>query len=110
LNLPAYEPAIFMVGFNFRQNPGEKVAMKAGSLFIAGLAVATLSIAPASAQKNIKVADNYKCSSTSWPVMSPFQCNKPVATSYVECVRMVTDKGWRASDAWYGCSNQAFKN
>ena len=88
----------------------EETAMRASSLFFAGLAVAIISIAPANAEKNIKVEDTYKCSTTTWPVISAFQCNKPVATSYVECVKMVTDKGWRSSDAWWGCSNQGFKN
>jgi hypothetical protein len=84
--------------------------MKTASLFIAGLAVAFLSIAPASAEKNEKIENTCKCSTTTWPVISATQCNKPRATSYVECVKMVTDKGWRGSDAWWGCSNQGFKN
>jgi hypothetical protein len=88
----------------------EEIAMKIASLFIPVLAVAILPIAPANAEKNRKVEDTYKCSTTTWPVISAFQCNKPVATSYVECVKMVTDKGWQASDAWWGCSNQGFKN
>ncbi|WP_425115084.1 hypothetical protein [Bradyrhizobium sp.] len=84
--------------------------MKVASLFVASLAVAILSIAPANAETNQKSQDNYKCSTTTWPVISPFQCNKPVARSYVECTTMVTQKGWRGSDAWWGCSNQGFKN
>jgi len=39
-----------------------------------------------------------------------FSVQQTVATSYVECVRMVTDRGWRSSDAWWMCSNQGFKN
>jgi hypothetical protein len=88
----------------------EEMAMRAASLFFAGPAVAIISVAPANAEKNTKVEDTYKCSTTTWPVISAFQCNKPVATSYVECVKMVTDKGWRSSNAWWGCSNQGFKN
>ncbi len=84
--------------------------MKASSLFVAGLAVAILSIAPAIAQKNQKNEDTYKCSTTTWPVLSAFQCNKPAAHSYAECVKMITDKGWRTTDAWWGCGNQGFKN
>jgi hypothetical protein len=38
------------------------------------------------------------------------QCSKPKATSYAECTKMVTQNGWRGSDAWWICSNQAFKN
>ena len=82
-------------------------AMKAVSLFVAALAVAFSSIAPANAQK---YEDKWKCSTTTWPVISAVQCSKPKATSYVECVKMVTDKGWRPSDAWWGCSNQGFKS
>ena len=84
--------------------------MKATSLFVAGLAIAILSIAPANAQKNQISQDTYKCSTTTYPVHSAEQCNKPVATSYVECTKMLMDKGWRASDVWWGCTNQKFKN
>jgi hypothetical protein len=82
----------------------EEMAMRALSFFFAGLAVAIISIAPANAEKTTKVEDTYKCSTTTWPVISPFQCNKLVATSYVEGVKMVTDKGWRPSDAWWGAA------
>jgi hypothetical protein len=60
--------------------------MKIASLFIPVLAVA-MPIAPANAEKNRKVEDTYKCSTTTWPV-----------------VKMVTDKGWQASDAWWGAA------
>jgi hypothetical protein len=46
--------------------------MKASSLFVAVLAVAILSIAPANAEKNRKVEDTYKCSTTTWPVYFGF--------------------------------------
>jgi hypothetical protein len=84
--------------------------MKTSSLFVVGLACAILSIAPANAEKNEKSGEAYKCSTTTWPNSSAFQCNKPVANSYVECVKMVTDRAWRPSDAWWICSNQGFKN
>jgi hypothetical protein len=77
--------------------------MKAASLFVAGLAVAILSIAPAN-------ADTSKCSTTTYPSNSAVQCNKPAAHNYAECVKMITDKGWRGSDAWWGCTNQKFKS
>jgi hypothetical protein len=77
--------------------------MKGASLFIAGLAVAISSIAPANAD------ELNKCSVTTWPVSSAVQCWKPAAANYVECVRMITDKGWRPSDAWWTCTNQKFK-
>jgi hypothetical protein len=78
--------------------------MKCASLFVAGLAVATLSIAPANA------ADPNKCSVTTYPVNSAVQCWKPTAASYAECVKIITDRGWRATDAWWGCTNQKFKS
>jgi hypothetical protein len=81
--------------------------MKAVSLFVPGLAVAILSIAPANAQK---YEDKWKCSTTTWPMVSPVQCAKPKASNYVECTRMLMDKGWRAADTWYGCTNQGFKS
>ena len=84
--------------------------MKTSSLLVVGLAFAILSIAAANAEKSRKNEVTNKCSSTTWPVISAVQCYKPFATSYVECVKMVTDKGWRSSDAWWGCSNQGFKN
>jgi hypothetical protein len=51
--------------------------MKASPLFVAGLAVAILSIAPANAEKNQDSQDTYKYSTPTWPVHSAFQCNKP---------------------------------
>jgi hypothetical protein len=86
------------------------MAMKAASLFVAGLAVAISSIAPANADKNENNKIIYGCSVTTWPSISALQCSKPKATSYVECTKMVTQNGWRGSDAWWICSNQAFKN
>jgi hypothetical protein len=50
------------------------------------------------------------CSTTTWPTVSPVQCTKPVAHSYVECSEMVAKSGSRPSDAWWWCSNQGFKN
>ena len=59
--------------------------MKTASLFAAGLAVAILSIAPANAEKNENNENNkkYGCSTTTWPAISPVQCSKPKASSYL---------------------------
>jgi len=65
---------------------------------------------PVAEPSNPKVQDSYKCSTTTWPAFSAVQCNKPFAHNYAECVKMVTDNGWRAAEAWWGCSNQGFKN
>jgi hypothetical protein len=50
------------------------------------------------------------CSVTTWPTVSPVQCTKPWAHSYVECTEMVLRNGSRPTDAWWWCSNQGFRN
>jgi hypothetical protein len=50
------------------------------------------------------------CSTTTWPTVSPVQCTKPLARNYVDCTERVVASGARPSDAWWWCSNQAFKN
>jgi hypothetical protein len=88
--------------------------MKASSLFVAGLAVAILSIAPASAEKRVAsttlTTTTGNCSTTTWPTVSPVPCTKPSAHSYVECATMVRKLGVEPSGAWWWCSNQGFKN
>jgi hypothetical protein len=87
--------------------------MKAASLFVAGLAVAILSIAPANARNKPVAAanaDGNKCSTTTYPVNSAVQCWKPTAATYAECVKAWSDKGWRASDTWWTCTNHRFKS
>ena len=85
--------------------------MKASSLFVAVLTVAILSIAPANAERN---ENNHKgCSATTWPTIAVVPClrtGKVHYSSYVECTRGATQIGWRASDAWWGCSNLGLKN
>lgn len=76
--------------------------MKAALLFVAGLAVATASTAPANAES--------KCSTTTWPTISAVQCTKPAATSYNQCLTMVKKNGSTGTDAWWWCSNQGFKS
>jgi hypothetical protein len=80
--------------------------MRAASFLVAGLAaglaVAILPIAPANAES--------KCSTTTWPMISPVQCTKPKATSYAECQSMVRKNGATATDSWWWCSNQGFKS
>ena len=88
----------------------EEMTMRALSFFFAGLAVAIISIAPANAEKTTKVEDTYKCSTTTWPVISPFQCNKLVATSYVEGCEDGDGQGLATLRRLVGGSNQGFKN
>jgi len=84
--------------------------MKTSSLFVAGLAVAILSIAPANAEKSRKNEDSYKCSTTTAPVISAVQCSKTVAPSYVDCTTRVKQGGWEPSFAWWWSTNQGYKN
>jgi hypothetical protein len=91
----------------------EKIAMKVSLLFVAGLAVAVfgvavLGIAPANAE--MKLATTGNCSTTTWPVMSPVQCSKLYAHSYVECAEMVRKMGVEPNGARWWCTNQGFKN
>jgi hypothetical protein len=86
--------------------------MKAASLFVAGLAAVSLSIAPAYAQsKPIAAASaQNRCSGTTWPVISPVQCTKPLAKTYVECGEMIRKNGGTVMDSHWWCSSQGFKS
>jgi len=83
--------------------------MKAWSLFVAGLAVAIWSIAPANAENKYLATTTGNCSTTS-DIVSPVPCTKPVAHNYVDCTERVRKNGARPSDAWWWCTNQGFKN
>ena len=84
--------------------------MKTASFFIAGAAIAILSIASANAQTKTLATTTGNCSTTTWPMVSTEPCTKPTAHSYVECTELVAKNGTRPSDAWWWCSNQGFKN
>ena len=88
--------------------------MRATSLFVASLAAATLSFAPANAGKIVAPitypSSTGNCSATSWPRFSAEQCSKPVAHSYTECAAMVRKTGADSNGAWWWCSSQGFKN
>jgi hypothetical protein len=88
--------------------------MKAASLFVAGLAVAMLSSAPANAQSKpattAMATTTGNCSTTTDFTVSPVPCTKPGARNYVECTERVAKSGARASDGWWWCTNQGFKN
>jgi hypothetical protein len=88
--------------------------MKAALLFVAGVAVAMLSIVPANAQnKPVSTAlatTTGNCSTTTDFTVSPVPCTKTAARSYVECTARVAKNGGRSSDGWWWCSNQGFKN
>jgi hypothetical protein len=78
--------------------------VKTVSLLVASLAVVISSSAPANA------VDPNKCSTTTYPAHSAVQCWKPTAANYTECVKILTDKGWRGPDTWWTCTNQKFKS
>jgi hypothetical protein len=79
--------------------------MKTVSLLVASLAVVISSSAPAIADTDLN-----KCSTTTYPAHSAVQCWKPTAANYTECVKILTDKGWRGPDTWWTCTNQKFKS
>jgi hypothetical protein len=97
-----------------RQRPswlwGEERVMKAASFCLASVAIAVLSVASASAENKTLATTTGNCSTTTWPMVSPVQCTKPMAHNYVECTEMIGKSGARPSDAWWWCSNQGFKN
>jgi hypothetical protein len=64
----------------------EKMAMKASSLFVAGPAVAILSIAPANAEKNQK-----KCTGSTWPAISAVPCQRRPYIQSLQLRRMHDD-------------------
>ena len=68
-----------------------KMVMKV-AIFVAGLAVAISSIAPANAAQD-------RCSSTTWPMISPVQCRTPKTTGYVACLEGVRKLGWGSEGA-----------
>jgi hypothetical protein len=87
--------------------------MKTLSLIVASLAVAALSIAPANAEGRkwaTWATPTGNCSTTTYPAISPVQCSKPYAHSYVECTAAVKKLGDGPNSAWWWCSSQAFKN
>jgi hypothetical protein len=88
--------------------------MKTSSLFVVGLAVAALSIAPANAEKRSTIpviaTTTGNCSTTTWPTVSPVQCAKPYGHSYVECTTLIRKLGVEPSGTWWWCSNQGYKN
>jgi hypothetical protein len=71
----------------------EEIAMKAASLFVAGLAVAILSIAPANAQKR-----NDGCNENTWRPLTGEPCPTIKPSSYVECTVTYRKLGWKGSE------------
>ena len=90
--------------------------MRTALLFVAGVAVASLSIAPANAAQSKPVTTAMatttgNCSTTTDFTVSPVPCTaKPGFRNYVQCTEWLAKHGARASDGWWWCSNQGFKN
>lgn len=77
--------------------------MKTASLFVVGLAVAILSIAPANAENNKNNKNNSDC--------APSTCQgKFKPASYAECMALGNKRAWDPNTAWLYCSNQGYKN
>jgi hypothetical protein len=89
------------------QKPQQRAV--AHSTVLPRTSIATASAAPVYG-RDILSTTTGNCSTTTWPTVSPVQCTKPVAHSYVECSEMVAKTGARPSDAWWWCSNQGFRN
>jgi hypothetical protein len=93
---------------------GREKAMKASLLIVASLALATLSIAPANAEKQIAstvmATTSGNCSASTWPVMSTEPCAKRYAHSYTECTSALMKMGNDSTSAWWWCTNQGFRN
>jgi len=88
--------------------------MNASSIVIAALTLATLSIAPANAERTFVIptmaTTTGNCSTTTWPAFSAVQCTKPYAHSYAECTTMIKKLGNDSTSARWWCSQQGFKN
>jgi hypothetical protein len=97
-----------IVGFRDWLLPSRDIggmAMKVSSrFFVAGLAVAFLSIAPANAEKK-----NGGCSDTTWrSLSSPELCPTIKAASYEECAANYRKLGWRGNEReWCEAAGQA---
>jgi ABC-type phosphate transport system substrate-binding protein len=110
-------PAQNASGWNLLSRNKGEIAMKAVSLFVAGLAVAMLSTVSANAQSRVATTSatalattTGNCSTTTDFTVSPVPCTKAGARNYVECTERVAKNGGRSTDGWWWCTNQGFKN
>jgi hypothetical protein len=85
--------------------------MKAPLLFVAGLAIAISSIAPANAAP-IQTTGNAPSVGCSWAGGWNFSRCKNVGNwkSYSECKEGAAKNGWRDFESWWYCSSVGFKN
>jgi hypothetical protein len=89
----------------------EDIAMKASLLFVAGLAIAISSIAPANAAP-VHATGNAPSDGCSWAAGFKFSTCKNVGNwkSYSECKEAVAKAAWRDLESWWYCSSMGFKN
>ena len=85
--------------------------MKASLLFVAGLAIAISSIAPANAAP-VHAAGNAPRVACSWAAGYNFSSCRNVGNwkSYSECKAAGAKMGWRDLEGWWYCSSVGFKN
>jgi len=79
--------------------------MKASLLVLIGLAVAGLSIAPATLPAHAEM----RCFTTSNTTSGAWPC-KQIASSYTECLRIARERGWDATAIWFACNTQGYTN
>jgi hypothetical protein len=85
------------------------MAMKNAPLFVAGLALAILSIAPANAAQETRCfVSNSNTSDVKVPSAGG-PCPK-IASSYAECIKVGMERGWDSSALHYACHTQGYKN
>jgi hypothetical protein len=81
--------------------------MKVTSLFVAGLALAIWSSAPAKAAE-VRCFTSSNTSGVTYPSAGG-PCPK-IASSYAECVTMLRERGWDSNSIPYACTTQGYKN
>ncbi len=102
----------------------KEIAMKASSLFVAGLAVAAMSMAPANAAPVNATgscaggcASSFRsgnapwvgCSGSGWPALSPTCRNVANWKTYAACMEDGLKVGWKSSENGWYCSSLGLK-
>jgi len=81
--------------------------MKATLFFVAGLAIAISSNAPANANE-VRCYTNSDVTAVTHPSAGG-PCPK-IASSYAECVKVLGERGWDGNAISYACQTQGYKN
>ena len=80
--------------------------MKVSLLFVAGLALTTLSNAPANAEPRCWLSSNLPADT----VPSTGGACPKIAKSHAECMKLGTERGWDRPALFYACNTQGYKN